>query len=72
VTTSDPAPETAAVTITGPATPEDVAAVVAVLAAAGSAGDPQPTRATTWASHAVAVRHPVGHGPGAWRATYRY
>ena len=69
--TGDTAPETPALTITGPATPEDVAAVVAVLAATGAGGDPQPTRATTWASHLAAVRHPVGHGPGAWRTTYR-
>jgi hypothetical protein len=69
--TDDPAPETPALTVTGPATPEDVAAIVAVLAATGSAGDPQPTRATTWASHAAAVRPPVGHGPAAWRTTYR-
>lgn len=70
--TPDPAPETPALTVTGPATPEDVAAIVAVLAAADTGGDPRSTRATTWASRGAAVRHPVGHGPAAWRTTYRH
>ncbi|MBD3781927.1 MAG: acyl-CoA carboxylase subunit epsilon [Micrococcales bacterium] len=63
---------TPAVRIIGPATPEDVAAVVAVLAAAGGADDRPPSgRTSTWAAHDVAMRRPVGHGPGAWQATYR-
>ncbi len=60
------------VRVLGPATPEDVAAVVAVLAAAGGADDRPPSgRTSTWAAHDVAMRRPVGHGPGAWQATYR-
>lgn len=66
---TDPQP---AIRITGPATPEDVAAVVAVLAAAGGGGDGDPPRrVSTWASHAAAMRRPVPHGAGAWRTTYR-
>ncbi len=60
-----------AIRITGPATPEDVAAVVAVLAAAGGGHDDPPRRASTWSSHATTVRRPLAHGPGAWRSTYR-
>ncbi len=62
-----------AIRILGPATAEDVAAVVAVLAAAGGGGeDIGPDRPVSlWASRAAAVRAPVQHGPGAWRATLR-
>lgn len=63
---------TPAVRITGPATPEDVAAVVAVLAAAGGGEDDPPRRVSTWASHPAAMRRPVPHGAGAWRTTYRH
>jgi len=70
--TSDQPPATA-IRITGPATPEDVAAVVAVLAAAGGGGgeDP-PRRVSTWASHEATARRPLPHGRGAWRTTYRH
>ena len=60
-----------AIRISGPATPEDVAAVVAVLAVAGGGADDPPRRVSTWASHDVAMRRPVPHGSGAWRTTYR-
>ncbi len=60
-------PPAAAIRVTGPATAEDVAAVVAVLAAAGG-GDPEPAaRRSPWASHTAALRRPVDHGPGGWR-----
>jgi hypothetical protein len=58
--------------VLGPATPEDVAAVVAVLAAAaGDSGSAPPERPSTWAAHDVAMRGPLPHGPGAWHTTYR-
>jgi hypothetical protein len=60
-----------AIRVRGPATPEDVAALIAVLAAAGGA-EPAPERPTsTWASHAAALRRPIAHGPGAWRSSFR-
>ena len=69
---TDPQHPAPAIRITGPAAPEDVAAVVAVLAAAGGGdGDASPRRVSTWASHAVAMRRPLPHGGGAWRTTYR-
>ncbi|MGG5257939.1 acyl-CoA carboxylase epsilon subunit [Phycicoccus avicenniae] len=62
-----------AIRVHGPATPEDVAAIVAVLAAAGGGGEPEPSRdPSTWASRAAATRGPLPHGPGAWHTTYRH
>ena len=54
----------------GEATPEEVAAVVAVLSAV-SEGTPQPAPRHTsqWASRERAVRRPLSPGPGAWRAS---
>ncbi len=61
-----------AIRVHGPASAEDVAAIVAVLAAAGGGGDPEPAPETsTWADHRAAHRRPVGHGPGAWQSTFR-
>jgi hypothetical protein len=61
----------------GPATAEDIAALVAVLVAAASgaegadgAGRPS-ARASAWAAHRAAMRGPVGHGPAAWRTSLR-
>lgn len=53
-----------------PATPEEVAAVVAVLSALGGGDEaPAPRRRPEWSSPARAVRRPLAHGPGAWRAS---
>jgi hypothetical protein len=52
------------------ATPEEVAALVAVFAALGSApADPPPRPTPAWqANHRrLRVTHP--HGPGGWRAS---
>ncbi|MEO6791320.1 MAG: acyl-CoA carboxylase epsilon subunit [Ornithinibacter sp.] len=58
--------------ITGPATAQDVAAIIAVLAAtSGGSDDADTDSGSPWASHAAAVRRPVGHGPGAWRSSLR-
>lgn len=59
--------------VTPSTTPEEVAAIVAVLASLGG-GDaaPEPAR-SEWASPARAVRTTAGgvpaHGRGAWRAS---
>ena len=52
------------------ATPEEIAALVAVFSALGSvpAGDP-PRRTPEWSRPARRVRTPVAHGPGGWRAS---
>jgi len=58
--------------LTPDATPEQIAAIVAVLAAIGGSGE-SPTdaslsaRASTWAHPARQVRHPHRHGPDGWR-----
>ena len=56
--------------VRGDATPEEIAALVAVLSAASAAGDPAPPRPRSqWASRERAVRQPLAHGRGAWRAS---
>jgi acyl-CoA carboxylase epsilon subunit len=56
--------------VRGDATPEEVAAVMAVLSAvSGEAPRPAPRHTSQWASRERAVRRPVTPGPGAWRAS---
>ncbi|KAA1427153.1 acyl-CoA carboxylase epsilon subunit [Nocardioides antri] len=56
--------------ITPDATPEQVAAVVAVFAAMGGGGAPAPEKPRSeWASPARRMRTPIAHGRGAWRAS---
>ena len=50
------------------ATPEEVAAVVAVLSALGG-GAPAPAPRSQWASPHRQVRRTLPHGAGAWRAS---
>ena len=58
------------VLVKGNATPEEVAAVVAVLSAASAgSSEPQPTPRSEWASNARKVRTTYPHGPGGWRAS---
>ncbi|WP_377644077.1 acyl-CoA carboxylase subunit epsilon [Oryzobacter terrae] len=59
-------------TVTGGATPEEVAAIVTVLGALSGADDtaPEPVR-SRWASPRATMRTPVGRGPGAWQASTR-
>jgi len=52
------------------ATPEEIAALVAVFSALGSAtGDGAPRRTPEWSRPARRVRTPVAPGPGGWRAS---
>jgi len=58
--------------VRGEPTPEEAAALVAVLSAAGGGGDaPAPAAAPSsrWARRAGLVRAPVWPGPGGWRAS---
>ncbi len=56
--------------VRGDATPEEVAAVLAVLSAAtAQAPAPAPRHTSQWASRERAVRRPLHPGPGAWRAS---
>lgn len=52
------------------ATPEEIAALVAVFSALGSDGGEAPERPRpTWSHPARGVRRTHRHGPGAWRAS---
>jgi hypothetical protein len=74
MTDDETTPTTApAVVVRGSATAEELAALVAVLSAASGGDAPAPDGATsTWAAHSAALRHPLGHGPGAWRSALRF
>ena len=53
------------------ATPEEIAALVAVLASLGGA-EPAPVRHTPeWQAHHRKVRASLPHGPGGWRSSGR-
>jgi hypothetical protein len=56
--------------VRGSATPEELAALVAVLAAAGAGADPRPPApASSWADRARLARPPLSPGPDGWRAS---
>lgn len=58
--------------VRGDATPEEVAALLAVLSAAsGGDAEPAPRPTSRWAARADLVRRPLRPGPGAWRASAR-
>jgi len=55
--------------VRGDATPEELAALVAVVASLGSAAEPAPRRTPEWSAHHRKTRRTLPHGPGAWRAS---
>ena len=55
--------------VRGNPTPEQLAALVAVVASRGSAAEPEPAVPSRWASRAAGLRRPLTPGPGAWRAS---
>jgi hypothetical protein len=55
--------------IKGDATPEEIAALVAVVAALGSDGAPPARRTPEWSAHHRTVRRTLPHGPGGWRSS---
>jgi hypothetical protein len=59
--------------IRGDATPEEIAALVAVLTARArrAAAGPAIQRSSGWADRSRGLRTPLPHGPGAWRAGAR-
>jgi len=58
--------------VRGDATPEEIAALVTVLAARAAAAPRQtPTAGRGWADRAAALRRPPHPGPGVWRASAR-
>jgi hypothetical protein len=73
MTSTEPAPsdERAPLRLVrGDATPEEVAAVMAVLSAVSAgAPEPAPRHTSQWSSPERALRRPLSPGPGAWRAS---
>jgi hypothetical protein len=56
--------------VRGDATPEEVAALVAVIASMSAGAAPaRPQPRSTWADPARRMRTTLPHGPGAWRAS---
>jgi len=55
--------------VIGDATPEEVAALVAVFASLGSGDAPALRRMPEWQSPHRKVRQTLPHGPGGWRAS---
>jgi hypothetical protein len=56
--------------VSGDPTPEELAALTVVLAAAGSGGgEPAPKPRSRWGAPAAGIRKPLEVGPGAWRAS---
>jgi hypothetical protein len=57
--------------IRGDATPEEIAALLAVVAAsAARAAEPEPRTTTpAWLDRGGRMRQPLPPGPGAWRAS---
>ncbi|NYG60300.1 hypothetical protein BJ980_003223 [Nocardioides daedukensis] len=52
------------------ATPEEIAALVAVFSALGSGGTEAPAAApSAWSANHRRVRRSLPHGPGAWRSS---
>lgn len=51
------------------ATPEEIAAIVAVFSALQTAPAPEPRRTPEWSAHHRKVRRTLPHGPGGWRSS---
>jgi hypothetical protein len=51
------------------ATPEEIAALVAVFASLGSGEAAPPRRTPEWSAHHRKVRSTHPHGPGGWRSS---
>jgi hypothetical protein len=68
---STPAEDPPFLLIKGEATDEEVAALVAVVAAlsAASAEESAPKPGSEWSARHRALRRTHRHGPGAWRAS---
>ncbi len=55
--------------VTGNPTPEELAAVTALLLSrGGTAPEPEPVPVSRWNDRTSLLRTPLPHGPGAWRA----
>ena len=55
--------------VKGDATPEEIAALVAVIASMGGTAPVPPKSGSSWAHPARGLRSVHRHGPGAWRSS---
>lgn len=55
--------------VKGDATPEELGALVAVVAALGNGGEPPARRTPEWSAHHRKMRQSLPHGPGGWRSS---
>ncbi|GAA3235428.1 acyl-CoA carboxylase subunit epsilon [Actinocorallia longicatena] len=56
--------------VKGDATPEEIAALIAVISARAAAAAPAPEkRGSAWTDRSRLARRPLRHGPGAWRSS---
>lgn len=55
--------------VRGDATPEEIAALVAVVASLGGEAASRPSRTPEWQAHHRKVRQHLPHGPGGWRSS---
>ena len=55
--------------VTPDATPEEIAALVAVFASIGGGAAPEKKPAPAWSAHQRRLRPAHPHGPGGWRAS---
>ena len=55
--------------VNGDATPEEVAAIVAVVAALSGGSEPPRRRTPAWSARHRTVRVTFPHGPGGWRSS---
>ena len=68
VNANRPAGEPVLRVVRGDATPEEIAALVAVLLSrSDDAGAPSPSARSAWADRSRQLRRPLRPGPGAWR-----
>ena len=51
------------------ATPEEIAAIVAVFSALGGAAKPTPKPVSRWAAPGARMRTPLPYGRGGWRTS---
>jgi hypothetical protein len=55
----------------GEPSPEELAALVTALAAAGAANVAEPPAPAPWSRHDARLRRPLSPGPDAWRWSLR-
>jgi hypothetical protein len=55
--------------VRGDPSPEELAALVAVVTSRGAPAEPEPAPPSRWATRSAQLRRPLPHGPGAWRAS---